>query len=116
MTLIDRPAGAATAATSAYRIGEMPEAERSRERLLRLGPGALKTDELLAILLRTGSAREDVLAVAQRLLVERGSLRGLAASDFATLAQMHDLGPVKATTIAAAFELGRRAALETGGV
>ena len=94
----------------------MPEAERSRERLLRLGLGALKTDELLAILLRTVSAREDMMTVAQRLLVERGGLRGLAGNDLATLAEMHGLGPAKATTIAAAFELGRRAALEFGGV
>lgn len=116
MTLIEAPTFASPGQPSAYRIGEMPEAERPRERLQRLGPGALKADELLAILLRTGSAREDVLAVAQRLLAERGGLRGLASSDLATLAQMHGLGPAKATTIAAAFELGRRAALEVGGV
>lgn len=116
MTLIETAAPASPSQPSAYRIAEMPEAERPRERLLRLGPGALKTDELLAILLRTGTARDDVLAVAQRLLAERGGLRGLAGSDLATLAEMHGLGPAKATTIAAAFELGRRAALETGGV
>ncbi|RJQ10973.1 MAG: JAB domain-containing protein [Dehalococcoidia bacterium] len=115
MTLIETPAPASPPQPAVYRIGEMPEADRPRERLLRLGPGALKTDELLAILLRTGSAREDVLAVAQRLLAERGGLRGLAGSDLATLAEMHGLGPAKATTIAAAFELGRRAALEAGG-
>lgn len=115
MTLTESPAPASPPPASIYRIGEMPEAERPRERLLRLGPGALKTDELLAILLRTGSAREDVLAVAQRLLAERGGLRGLARSDLSLLAEMHGLGPAKATTIAAAFELGRRAALEAGG-
>ena len=116
MTLIEPPALSSPSQTSAFRIAEMPEAERPRERLLRLGSGALKTDELLAILLRTGTVREDVMTVAQRLLVERGGLRGLAGSDLATLAEMHGLGPAKATTIAAAFELGRRAALESGGV
>lgn len=115
MTLTEVPARPDAPRPSTFRIGEMPEAERPRERLFRLGPGALKSDELLAILLRTGSTREDVLAVAQRLLVERGGLRGLAGSDLATLAEMHGLGPAKATTIAAAFELGRRAALESGG-
>lgn len=115
MTLIEARAPSSPPQPPAYRIGEMPEAERPRERLLRLGPGALKTDELLAILLRTGSARDDVMSVAQRLLVERGGVRGLAATDLATLAAMHGLGPAKATTIAAAFELGRRAALDAGG-
>lgn len=50
------------------RVAELPADERPRERLLRLGPQALTASELLAILLRTGTAREDVLHVATRLL------------------------------------------------
>jgi DNA repair protein RadC len=94
------------------RVAELPEHERPRERLAHLGPGALTTAELLAIVLRTGSAREDVLEVASRLLAEHGGLRGLAGSDLPTLSAIHGLGPAKASTIAAVFELGRRAALE----
>jgi len=112
MTLIGAAPYVPAPTPSPFRIAEMPEAERPRERLQRLGPGALRSDELLAILLRTGSAREDVLSLAQRLLLERGGLRGLAGADLATLAEAPGLGPAKATTIAAAFELGRRAALE----
>ncbi|MEX2446934.1 MAG: DNA repair protein RadC [Dehalococcoidia bacterium] len=96
------------------RVGELPATERPRERLRRLGPGALKSEELLAILLRTGTAREDVLALAGLLLHARGGLRGLAATDLVTLAGTHGVGPAKASTIAAAFELGRRAAVEEG--
>lgn len=96
------------------RVSELPEGERPRERLQRLGPQALTTAELLAILLRTGTSREDVLHLASRLLQERQGLRGLAASDLPTLAASHGLGQAKATTIAAAFELGRRLALEGG--
>lgn len=92
----------------------MPEHERPRERLSRLGPGALKSEELLAILLRTGTQRDDVLQVAGRLLRDRDGVRGLAGTDLPTLSAMHGVGPAKATTIAAAFELGRRAALEDG--
>jgi len=94
------------------RVAEMPDEERPRERLARLGPSALTTAELLAILLRTGTSREDVLQVASRLLQERTGLRGLASTDLATLASTHGIGPAKATTIAAAFELGRRLAME----
>ena len=97
------------------RVSELPSEERPRERLQRLGPQALTTAELLAILLRTGSAREDVLQLASRLLQEREGLRGLAGDDLATLAKTHGLGTAKATTIAAAFELGRRLALEGDG-
>jgi len=92
----------------------MPDDERPRERLERLGPRALKTDELLAILLRTGTTRDDVLVVAQRLLRDHGGVRGLGAADLPMLASTHGVGHAKATTIAAAFELGRRLRLDSG--
>jgi DNA repair protein RadC len=94
------------------RVRELPESERPRERLARLGPQALTTAELLAILLNTGTASEDVLQLATRLLHDRGGLRGLAASDLATLQATRGIGAAKATTVTAAFELGRRIALE----
>jgi DNA repair protein RadC len=94
------------------RVRELPEAERPRERLARLGPQALTTTELLAILLNTGTASEDVLQLAARLLSDHGGLRGLASSDLVTLRATRGVGPAKATTVAAAFELGRRIALE----
>ncbi|HJM89490.1 MAG TPA: DNA repair protein RadC [Dehalococcoidia bacterium] len=97
------------------RVSELPEGERPRERLERLGPQALATAELLAILLRTGSSREDVLQLASRLLSEHDGLRGLAAADLATLAATHGLGGAKGSAIAAAFELGRRLAIEGDG-
>ena len=92
----------------------MPDDERPRERLDRLGPQALKTEELLAILLRTGTTRDDVLVIAQRLLRDHGGVRGLGAADLTTLASTHGVGHAKATTIAAAFELGRRLRLDGG--
>lgn len=94
------------------RVAELPADERPRERLLRLGPQALTSSELIAILLRTGTVREDVLQVATHLLTARRGLCGLAATDLATLGKEHGIGMAKATTIAAAFELGRRLALE----
>lgn len=42
--------------TSTYRITDLAEAERPRERLAQLGPGSLSNAELLAILLRVGVA------------------------------------------------------------
>ncbi|MEZ4501844.1 MAG: DNA repair protein RadC [Dehalococcoidia bacterium] len=93
-------------------VRELPASERPRERLERLGPQSLTTGELLAILLRTGTRTEDVLQLAQRLLRDSGSLRGLAAADLPTLSSTPGMGSAKATTVAAAFELGRRLALE----
>lgn len=96
----------------ALRIAELPAHERPRERLLRLGPTALTTAELVAILLRTGTAGEDAMQLAGRLLREHDGVRGLAGAEVATLRHAPGLGPARATTVAAAFELGRRAARE----
>jgi DNA repair protein RadC len=80
--------------------------------MLRLGAQALSVSELLAILLRTGTTRESVLDIASRLLRLAHGLRGLASTDLATLSSEHGIGDAKVTAIAAAFELGRRLALE----
>lgn len=88
--------------------------ERPRERLQRLGPQALSTVELLAVLLGTGSTAQDVLSVAHTLLAQgTGSLRRLVARPFAELALVEGVGPSKATRLAAAFELGLRACRES---
>jgi len=51
-----------------------PAHEMPQERMERLGPRALRDDELLAMLLRTGTAGEGVLAVATGLVRRAGSL------------------------------------------
>jgi DNA repair protein RadC len=91
------------------RIQDLPEEDRPRERLLRLGAGALSDAELLAIFINTGMKGENALQVAQRLLKEHGSLRNLSRIEAVELVDMRGLGPAKAAHLAAAFELGRRA-------
>ena len=95
-----------------YRITDMAEAERPRERLLRLGPQALNTAELLAILLRVGVPGENAVQVGARLLQSLGGLRGLHQADVAEVEAQHGIGEAKAAAIKAAIELGRRLALE----
>src|SRR5262245_36849774 len=94
------------------RVREMPAEERPRERMLQLGPTALTSEELLAILLRTGRRGEGVLDLARRIIGERQGLKGLASTDFSALRRIKGIGIAKATLIAAAFELGRRASTE----
>lgn len=95
------------------RIHDIPEQDRPRERLLRLGPGALSDAELLAIFINTGIKGENAIQVAQRLLGETGSLRELSRQEPESLVRNKALGPAKAANLAAAFELGRRAEKET---
>ncbi|HYI25335.1 MAG TPA: DNA repair protein RadC [Thermomicrobiales bacterium] len=85
--------------------------EMPRERLIRDGPGSLKTSELIAILLRTGVVGEPVFDLSERLLRENGGLLGLQRLETRTLMQMHGLGEAKATTLKSALEIGRRLAL-----
>ena len=56
---------------------DWPEAERPREKLLALGPGALSDAELLAIFLRTGVPGQTAVELARTLISQYGSLRAL---------------------------------------
>jgi DNA repair protein RadC len=95
-----------------YRITDLAESERPRERLARLGPQALNTAELLAILLRVGLKGENAVQVGQRLLQTFGGLRGLHQASLDEVKAQRGLGEAKAAAIKAAIELGRRLALE----
>jgi len=85
-----------------------PESERPREKLAQCGAEMLSTAELLAIILRTGTAHEDVVALAQRLLVEYGGIAGLADCTMTELAASPGVGVTKGAQLKAALELGRR--------
>ncbi len=92
----------------AYRITDLHESERPRERLKSLGPEALSNAELLAILLRTGLPGENVIQIGQRLLQTFGGLSGLHRVPFEELCAQRGVGAAKAAQIKAAIELGRR--------
>lgn len=83
--------------------------ERPREKMLDKGASSLSNAELLAILLRTGTGRSNVLEVAQTLLRRvEGRLEDLAGMSVDVLCETDGVGPSKAVTLAAAFELSRR--------
>jgi len=98
---------------SFYRITDLHETERPRERLAELGPQALSNAELLAILLRVGVPGENAVQVGQRLLVDLGGLHGLHKATFEEVCQQHGIGFAKAAQIKAAIELGRRLTAQT---
>ena len=91
-----------------YSFSDVPKSERPRERLQRLGANALKHEELIAIILRTGTRGEDVLHLADRLIRECGGLAGLARMTFSELVKKKGVGAAKATELQAALELGKR--------
>lgn len=91
-------------------ITDWPEGERPRERLLKLGPGALSDAELLAIYLRVGVRGKSAVDLARDLLQRyRGRLEALVEAPLADLAQVPGIGVAKAAQLKASFELARRA-------
>jgi DNA repair protein RadC len=89
---------------------ELAPAERPRERLLNQGANALKTSELIAILLRTGTSERPVLALAEFLLAHFGSLEALSRAPVGELMKIKGVGEAKAIELKAAFALAARLA------
>ena len=96
-----------------YRITDLHESDRPRERLATLGPQALTNAELIAILLRVGVVGENAVEVGQRLLKKFGGISGLHRAPIKELIDQHGIGEAKAAQIKAAIELGRRLTLES---
>ncbi len=93
-----------------YRIKDLPEQERPRERLEAHGPEALSNAELLAIVLRTGTSKNTAVELGSSMLAHFGSLSALAGAGVGAMTEVNGIGTAKACQIAAAFELGRRSA------
>ncbi len=97
----------------ALTIHELPRSERPRERLLDLGARALSSAELLAIVLGSGGAGRSALRLGEEVLAAAGgSLRRMTMQPVAALRTVDGVGRVRAVTIHASLELGRRMAAE----
>ena len=89
------------------------EEERPREKLMHQGAAALTNAELLAILLQSGTRDKSAVDLARELLASCGGrLDTLARREAGPMMGVEGIGPAKATTILAAFELARRLAAE----
>jgi DNA repair protein RadC len=95
------------------RIKEWPCDDRPRERLRAVGPEALSSRELVAILVGSGSEGRSAVEIAGSLLGRAdGSLRRLATATVPELEHTPGIGPAIAARLVAALELGRRMARE----
>lgn len=89
-------------------IRDFPQDSRPRERMISDGARALSNQELLAILLRTGTKHESVVDLAYRVLKNFEGLRMLRDASLEELMSMKGIGEAKAVQIQAALELGKR--------
>src|SRR5437899_2451744 len=93
---------------SSVLIKELPSDERPRERLLHYGAHALSIQELLAIVLRTGTGGVSALDLASQLVKEHKDIRAIGCATVQELCKFKGIGPVKGIQIAACIELGKR--------
>jgi DNA repair protein RadC len=87
---------------------DLPSEEKPREKMISQGPEALSTQELLAVVLSTGTQKEDVLTMSYRVLREYGEKLAIAEHSAEKLSKDLDIPIVKACQIVAVGELGRR--------
>lgn len=94
---------------NSFTIHDMPEVDRPRERLQRLGPESLTAQELLEVVMEKGGGRGgSVIVLAQKLLNKFTSLQGISEASVEELCSIPGIGLAKACQIKAAFELANR--------
>lgn len=90
------------------RVRDMAADQKPREKLLRYGPTGLSSPELLAVLLSTGTRREEIMVMSRRILSEYGDRAIIHEQNPAKLAAALDIPLTKACQLVACYELGRR--------
>lgn len=89
-------------------LKDLPPEERPQERLERLGAQALADRELLAMMIRSGTSKKDVLALADEMLQKAGSLAGLMRWDSSDFRNISGIGKVKALQLSTQIEVAKR--------
>lgn len=89
-------------------IKQLPACERPREKLIAKGPENLQTTDLIAILLRTGNSKMNVIELSQKIL-KKYPLQKLIEISYTDLTGIKGIDAGKACSLLAAFELSKRA-------
>ena len=89
-------------------IKEMNTSDRPRERLLEIGPEKITNEELLAIILKTGSRGKSVKDLATELIEKLGGIENFKNLNLNNLKELKGIGKVKRIELIACLELGKR--------
>ena len=93
-------------------IKDLPECEKPRERMLEYGVENLSNVDLLSIILRNGVKDISVKEVAINILNNVESINDLSSLGVRELSNIRGVGPVKAITLLASIELGKRVSIK----
>jgi len=92
-----------------FTIHDLPQEERPRERLRKVGVNNLSIQELLALIIERGKRGQNVLTVAQNLLAHFGNLAKIKEASLEELQKIKGVGFATACKLQAAFKLGEKA-------
>jgi len=104
-----------SAGSYVLRFRDLPDQQKPREKLLQFGPDTLSVAELVAIVFNVGVPKEDVLAMAERVVKEYGEKAIIHETNPMSLVEALDIPIVKACQLIACFELGRRYFAKSAG-
>lgn len=93
---------------NALKLNDIPKNKRPRERMIMFGAEALNEEELMALILRSGTKGENVLALSKRLLDTLGGVKGIANTNLKELSNIKGIKEARALQILAMKELIRR--------
>lgn len=91
-----------------YKLKEIPKIDRPRERLINFGAESLSNEELLSILLKTGTKDISVKELASTILNKIGGINKLSEMNYHVLLSIPGVGSAKACTLLAVVELSKR--------
>ena len=76
-----------------FTVRDLPKPERPRERLQKLGPDALSSQELLALIIGRGIPKKSVMTIAQELIMGFGNVKAIGQATLEQLCQIKGIGP-----------------------
>lgn len=91
-------------------IKDMPESERPREKMLKLGPESLSNAELIASIIGSGNNGRSAMEIAQDILAEGQGLRFLGGCTMEEILSIDGIGSARGCQLMASVELGKRLA------
>ena len=94
---------------NSFTLHDLPQEERLRERLRKVGVDNLSLPELLALVIEKGKRGENVLTIAQNLISHFGNLAKMKEATIEELEQVKGIGFATACKLKAAFKLGEKA-------
>ncbi len=90
------------------KLKDLPLSERPRERLINYGVESISNEELLAIIIKTGTKNKSVKELASEVLSKINSINNLEMININTFDNIVGLGKIKTIELMATIELGRR--------